>query len=118
MDTQVPGCQVVNTCILLAFLLIVSHEHCDAATIVDVIGSAALMTLVAGHHVSLSITTNYLRPAPVGSIVRIEAMVSNGKMCKMRCSPPEYAGVRVFIRVCLFPIASAGPQAWCQCQHD
>ena len=42
---------------------------------VDVIGSAALMTLVEGHHVSLSITTNYLRPAPVGSIVRIEAKV-------------------------------------------
>ncbi|KAK2080531.1 hypothetical protein QBZ16_000384 [Prototheca wickerhamii] len=50
------------------------HGGCTAA-MVDVIGSAALMTLVEVNHVSLSITTNYLRPAPVGSIVRIEAKV-------------------------------------------
>lgn len=51
------------------------HGGCTA-TLVDVVGSAALCTVSSKPHVSLSITTNYLRAAPVGSTIRVEASVS------------------------------------------
>ena len=50
------------------------HGGCTA-TLVDVVGSAALCTTTAKPHVSLSITTNYLRGAPLGSTIRVEAVV-------------------------------------------
>ncbi|KAL6771901.1 hypothetical protein ACKKBG_A28215 [Auxenochlorella protothecoides x Auxenochlorella symbiontica] len=50
------------------------HGGCTGS-LVDLVGSAALATLGTTPHVSISITTNYLRPAPIGTIIRIESSV-------------------------------------------
>ena len=47
-----------------------------AATLVDVVGSAALLTLSPKGGVSLNINVNYLRKAAAGREVVIEARVS------------------------------------------
>jgi len=46
------------------------------ATLVDVIGSAAIVTQADRGGVSLSINTNYLSPCPIGKVVEIEAVVA------------------------------------------
>ncbi|KAI8469026.1 MAG: HotDog domain-containing protein [Monoraphidium minutum] len=51
------------------------HGGC-IATLVDVIGSAAIITQADRGGVSLSITTHYLRPMAIGEVVEIEATVA------------------------------------------
>ncbi|KIY93362.1 acyl-CoA thioesterase 13 [Monoraphidium neglectum] len=51
------------------------HGGC-IATLVDVIGSAAIITQADRGGVSLSISTHYLAPMPIGDVVEIEATVA------------------------------------------
>ena len=46
-----------------------------AATIVDVISSAALVTVSERSGVSLNITTDYLTPVPCGEVCKVDAKV-------------------------------------------
>jgi acyl-coenzyme A thioesterase PaaI-like protein len=54
-----------------------------AATLVDVLGTAALVTTSDSGGVSLALTTHYLRPAPTGSLVLVDAQV--GLQLTYRC---------------------------------
>lgn len=56
-------------------LCVSSAVHDDAATLVDVIGTAALVTQSDIGGVSLSITTHYLDPIPRGQEVEVHARV-------------------------------------------
>ncbi len=47
-----------------------------AATLVDTVGSAALVTVSERSGMSLNINVNYLSPVPVGGTVVVEAEVS------------------------------------------
>ena len=48
---------------------------CNAATLVDVVGSAALVTVSERSGVSLNITVDYLRPGQAGEDVLVDAQV-------------------------------------------
>ncbi len=48
---------------------------CIAATLVDVVGSAALVTVSERSGVSLNITVDYLRPGQAGEDVLVDAQV-------------------------------------------
>lgn len=50
------------------------HGGC-IATLVDVVGTGALLTQISKGGVSLSINTNYLRPLPHGAIAFVDATV-------------------------------------------
>ena len=50
------------------------HGGCTA-TLVDVVGTAALLTMNPRAGVSISINTNYLDPMPGGKVVLIDAKV-------------------------------------------
>ena len=65
--------QVVATCVytLLAYCL----NPVPAATLVDTVGSAALVTVSPKGGVSLNINVNYLNRMPAGGTVLIEAQV-------------------------------------------
>lgn len=63
------------------------------ATIVDDVGSAAMSTITTKPHVSLTITTNYLRAVPLGSTIRITGKV--GQAWRLAALPlPCRVGVR------------------------
>lgn len=48
-------------------------EACLAATLVDLVTSAALVTVARQHSVSLTMSIDYLNPAVLGSVVEVEA---------------------------------------------
>lgn len=48
---------------------------CLAATLVDVVTSAALVTLVRQPSVSLTMSIDYLNPAHLGTVVEVEGKV-------------------------------------------
>ena len=48
---------------------------CKAATLVDVVGSAALVTVSERSGVSLNISVDYLRPGNAGEDVLVDAKV-------------------------------------------
>jgi acyl-coenzyme A thioesterase PaaI-like protein len=56
-------------------LLCMCLSSCSAATLVDVLGTAALVTTSDSGGVSLALSTHYLRPAPLGSLVLVDAQV-------------------------------------------
>jgi len=50
-------------------------DVCSAATLVDVVGSAALVTVSERSGVSLNISVDYLRPGQAGEDVLVDAKV-------------------------------------------
>ncbi len=50
-------------------------SNCTAATLVDVVGSAALVTVSERSGVSLNISVDYLRPGQAGDDVLVDAQV-------------------------------------------
>ena len=51
------------------------NSLCEAATLVDVVGSAALVTVSERTGVSLNISVDYLRPGKAGEDVLVDARV-------------------------------------------
>jgi acyl-coenzyme A thioesterase PaaI-like protein len=63
-----------------------SLSVCPAATLVDTVGTAALLTVGKKSGVSLNININYLNPMPAGEDVEVDARVI--KVCS-QLEPPD-----------------------------
>jgi acyl-coenzyme A thioesterase PaaI-like protein len=85
-----------------------------AATLVDTVGSAALITLSPKGGVSLAINVNYLSKVPTDGVVAVEAEVSGGwahtSVCALRCvvCPSHVLHLNCYKHAVLPPPTSAG----------
>ena len=64
-----------------------------AATLVDVLGTAALVTTSDSGGVSLALSTHYLRGVPAAGLVLVDAQVRLG-------TAPECPSLRLFFFLC------------------
>jgi uncharacterized protein (TIGR00369 family) len=89
------------------------HGGC-IATLVDTVGSAALITLSPKGGVSLAINVNYLSKVPTDGVVAVEAEVSGGwahtSVCALRCvvCPSHVLHLNCYKHAVLPPPTSAG----------